>query len=397
MQRNKFLFESAPGIEAQCKEWHTLYKYLTYFNESNCVFGDFKAFDTSMPPEFLLAAFDIIIRFHKLAGCSDEHLKVITGIMYDVVYAYVDIKGDLLQLVGKNPSGHALTVTINSVVNCLYMRYAYVLNNPDKICTDFKDNVHLITYGDDNGMNVAEGCTWFNHVSISQALATIGVTYTMADKTSESVPYINISEASFLKRKFRYEADVDAYVCPLEPDSIIGSLMIGEASKFVSDQYQICCVMTAANDEWFWHGKEIFMEWHERLLLYIDHLWLDDYMPCELASWDDLVKRYISNSEAYENNPDIEKFEYQSLQETILNEDLWDTARLISAGAVSVAIVGFSLIYSWLALEDTSQYDQLQLFQHTYVCNQLLLFMIHFFALDIAFYCNTYIIYVLWL
>lgn len=319
MQRNKFFFESAPGIEAQCAEWDSLYHYLTHFGKDNCVFGDFKSFDTSMPPEFLLAAFDLIISFHKMAGCSDEHVTIIEGIMYDIVYAYADVKGDLLQLIGKNPSGHALTVTINSIVNCLYMRYAYCMHNPLEPgeCYDFKQHVHLITYGDDNGMNVSESIPWFNHNSIASALATINVTYTMADKVSESVPYIPICEASFLKRKFRYEDSLGKFVCPLDPESIIGSLMIGEASDFVSDKNQLGSVICSANDEWFWHGRETFDEWHTRLHGYIDTLDLFDYMPCKLATWSDLCKRYESNSLAYYGNDDVEKYERQSLTEVL--------------------------------------------------------------------------------
>jgi hypothetical protein len=322
MQRNKFFFESAPGIEAQSAEWDSLYNYLTHFGEDNCVFGDFKAFDTSMPPEFLIAAFEVIISFHKLAKCSDDHITIITGIMYDIVYAYADVKGDLIELIGKNPSGHALTVTINSIVNCLYMRYAYCMHNPIELsCFDFKDNVHLITYGDDNGMNVNSKCDWFNHKSISEALALINVTYTMADKISESVPYIHISDSSFLKRKFRFEHEVGRYVCPLDEDSIIGSLMIGERSKFVSEKYRICSVILAANGEWFWHGRVYFDEWHEYLLTIIAEYELEEYMPCHLPDWDELINRYLVSSEAYFENQDIEKYSKQSKQEVILDEE----------------------------------------------------------------------------
>lgn len=307
MQRNKFTFESAPGIEAQCAEWNALYQYLTTFNDTNCVFGDFKGFDTTMPPEFLLAAFDIIIKFHQIAGCSEDHLTILTGIMYDVVFPYADIKGDLVMLIGKNPSGHALTVTINCVVNCLYMRYCFkkITGRP---CTEFKNYVKLMTYGDDNGMNVSRLLPEFNHVSISEALGTIGITYTMPDKTSESVPYISIEDASFLKRSFRYESELEAVVCPLEESSIVSSLMIGEKSAFIGEEEQICSVICSANDEWFWYGRDYFEEKHRFLLKLIDMHELQDMMPCKLASWHELKSRYEHASQAYFNNSDIEKW-----------------------------------------------------------------------------------------
>ena len=110
-----------------------------------------------------------------------------------------------MEFFGTNPSGHPLTVIINCIVNSLYMRYAYSKLNPDgEMCSDFQNKVHLLTYGDDNILNVCPTIPWFNHTSIQAAIAKIGVEYTMADKEAESLPYIHINECSFLKRSWRY-------------------------------------------------------------------------------------------------------------------------------------------------------------------------------------------------
>jgi len=75
---------------------------------------------------------------------------------YDTAFPVVNVNGDLVEFFGTNPSGHPLTVIVNSIVNSLYMRYAYCLINPQgKNCRHFKKNVNLMTYGDDNAMGVS--------------------------------------------------------------------------------------------------------------------------------------------------------------------------------------------------------------------------------------------------
>lgn len=304
-QKNKYTFESAPGAEAQSIEWDWFYQYLTQHGESRCVFGDFSDFDITMSPAFILAAFDAIARFHEHCGASEEHVRVIRTLSYDIAFAWVDFNGDLVEFFGKNPSGQALTVIINGIVNCLYMRYAYHQSNPKHEVDSFKRNVNLLTYGDDNGMNVSPEAPWFNHTSIKDKLAVINVKYTMADKDTESVPYINIAEGSFLKRRWRFEDDLGTYVCPLERDSIIKSLMIGPQSGFNSDEVQGATLIFSSVYEWFWHGRETFERERARSVRMLDDLGLEIYLPAPLPSWGDLCEWYRQNSTAFlnENTP----------------------------------------------------------------------------------------------
>jgi len=91
--------------------------------------------------------------------------------------------------------------------------------NP-KISTRFAQNIALITYGDDNAMSVAKTCPWFNHTSCQKVFSDVNIEYTMADKGSESVPYIGINDISFLKRNFIKHETLGCIVAPIETDSI---------------------------------------------------------------------------------------------------------------------------------------------------------------------------------
>lgn len=238
-QNNKILFEAAPGAVAQSCEWGDFYDHLTYHGKNQIVAGDYKAFDKKMPPAIILKAFEIIAELCKLSGNFDkEDLIVLRTIAYDVAFPTMDFNGDLVQFFGSNPSGHPLTVTINSLVNSLYVRYCYLVQNPKQEILSFRMNVKLLTYGDDNIMGVSKAIPWFNHTTIQKALADIGVGYTMAEKTAESVPYISIEEASFLKRTWVFDKDIDAYLCPLDHASIDKMLTMWVSSKTISQEEQ---------------------------------------------------------------------------------------------------------------------------------------------------------------
>ncbi len=267
IQNNRLIFEAGPGTIAQSLEWELIRDHLTKYGDSRMIAGDYKAFDKKMSSTLILAALDIIINICKVAGYDDESLLVLKCIAEDTAFPNVDFNGDLIQFYGSNPSGHPLTVIINGLVNSLYMRYCYSKLCGENSARNFTKHVALMTYGDDMVAGVSEEAPYFTHTSVQNELAKIGVGYTMADKTAESIPYIPISEVSFLKRFWRWDEDIGAYVCPIEEDSIIKSLTISVRSKTISKEHQALQIIASAVREYFWFGKEIF---HEKVQMFQD-------------------------------------------------------------------------------------------------------------------------------
>jgi len=258
-QNERFAFEAAPGTIAQSLEWDEMYHHITKFGTSQIIAGDYKAFDKKMSPKEILAAFDVIIHFCVLSGnYTSEDINVIRGIAEDTAFAVVDYNGDLIQLHGSNPSGHPLTVVVNGIVNSLRVRYGYYLLNPNEEVNTFKSNVSLMTYGDDNIMSVSNHCPWFNHTTLAKSFATLDIIYTMADKEAVSVPYIDIKDASFLKRVWRYDNVLKCRVAPLDHASIEKMLMIWCKSKAVCCEAQGISVITTALREYFYYGEDIY-------------------------------------------------------------------------------------------------------------------------------------------
>jgi hypothetical protein len=293
VQKNKFVFEAGPGTVCQSTEWGQVHDYLTEFGADRIIAGDYAWFDKTMIADFILAAFQVIAHIYEAAGFEPDEVREIMCIGEDVAFPVVSVNADLIEFFGTNPSGHPLTVIINSIVNSLYMRYCYTMLNPKFTCVSFKSNVHLFTYGDDNIMGVSVRADWFNHTAVQSVLLKIGVTYTMADKESESVPYISIGECQFLKRKWRYDEDVNAWLCPLEEQSIHKSLTTWVPSKTIDKYAQMVAVISSANSEYFFYGKEIFEHHHRFFRNVLTQEPFDKYVTdTTLPGWDDLVDRF---------------------------------------------------------------------------------------------------------
>jgi hypothetical protein len=291
VQKNKYVFEAGPGLVAQSTEWEKVREFLTAFGEDQIIAGDYGKFDKNMIADFVLAAFEVICTVYKAAGFEENEVREIFCIGNDVAFPLVNVNGDLLEFFGTNPSGHPLTVIINSLVNSLYVRYAFrKLGGDVKL---FQKLVHLFTYGDDNCMGVSKTTPWFNHTAIQKVLADIGVVYTMADKEAESRPYININECSFLKRVWRYDADVGAYLAPLDEESIHRSLTMWVPSGTINEYKQMVDVISSANGEYFFYGKEIFNKNREFFREILSRAPYNAYVTdSTLPTWQDLYERF---------------------------------------------------------------------------------------------------------
>jgi len=262
MQKKKELFECACGVNVYSPEWDELMKGVFRHGKDRIVAGDYKAFDTRMSPRFMLAAFKILIRIaEESENFDEEDLTIMRGIAAEVCNPTYDHFGVLIQFLGSNPSGHPLTVVINSLVNSLYMRYCYYeIAKQDKWwkVPSFNKVVALMTYGDDNIMSVAKKYDAFNHTRVSSILAEAGLTYTMADKEAESVPFITADEAGFLKHNAVYDHEMGLYRAVIEENSIQKTLHTHIKSDVLTEEMHSASAITDVLDKYFHFGEEFY-------------------------------------------------------------------------------------------------------------------------------------------
>jgi len=252
---NPYLFECAVGINAHGPEWDTFTKNVTKFGSDRMVAGDYKDYDATMPASLTLAGFSLFIKMARKCGYTEEQIKIMEGLATEICYPVYEYNGSFIGIHGSNPSGHPLTVFINSFANSLYLRYAYYYICEPKPGQYFNQYVALQCYGDDNIFSVSKELPTFNHTSISKALALYDVTYTMAEKDQESIPYIDISQCTFLKRRMVYSAELGLYIGPLEEASLFKTLHCVLRSDVLNPRQQAAECIKCTLQEWFLHGK----------------------------------------------------------------------------------------------------------------------------------------------
>nr|DAZ87246.1 TPA_asm: RNA-dependent polymerase [Pelias marna-like virus] len=278
-------FGMAIGANATGPDWKTLYEYITKFGKDRIIAGDYSKFDKRMTAQIMTAVMNVLIRICKYFGWEDIHLRIMRGIASQACYPITNVFGLVMQFDGSNPSGWPLTTVLNGGCNIMYMMLALkdIEEDQNESRIDFDDFFNyfsLLTYGDDNIGGAHPDIDYINHTAISNALAKYGVIYTMADKHSESVPHIHISQADFLKRKFVPNVNGEGTIAaPLDMASIKKMLTCILVSKEISIEEQTAAVIDSANRELFQHGKETFEEHHAFLLNILRELNLWGYIP----------------------------------------------------------------------------------------------------------------------
>lgn len=278
LSMNPIISECAVGINAHGPEWHELSEFMSSFGEDRIIAGDYSKYDLRMPAQMTTAAFSIMIRIAMLSGNYDDNdLKCMFVIAHEVITPLTAYNGTLMRFLGTNPSGQNMTVYINSIVNSLLHRIAFRECYPqDELETigrklglrraaRFRDLVALSTYGDDAKGSVREGYDKFNHISMGQCMAANDIVYTMPDKESEPVAFMNRYEADFLKRRDRYDEDLGCYVGMLDENSIFKSLHCIIKSKVVPAEDVAVMNIQGALREWFFHGREVYEKRREQM------------------------------------------------------------------------------------------------------------------------------------
>jgi len=270
---NPLVAECAVGINASGREWDELAKHMNKFGKDRILAGDYSKYDLRMPAQLTQAAFGVMHRIAKWSGnYSIKDITIMESITFEVTNPLVAYNGTLMRFLGTNPSGQNMTVYINSIVNSILNRLGFFhAYTQDTIEEDkpgfaaklgrpvrFRDCNSIAIYGDDLKGSVIEGLNRHNHVSFAKFLADNDMKFTMPDKTSDPIPFMKDGDADFLKRKNRYDKELDSIVGMLDEMSIFKSLHSGLKSEDLSPKEISAQNIDGALREWFFHGREIF-------------------------------------------------------------------------------------------------------------------------------------------
>lgn len=291
-QRNPLQFGVAIGMNPHSNDWDKLYHHLAGNPTCNTVAGDHVFYDKKMQLMFLKQAMLFVIRLYEKAGqVSAEELVVYYTIVDDMVNPSVDYFGMLVTFMGGEVSGHQMTTILNCILDKAYIMYAYHATFGQ--VEDFFEHVRITTLGDDHVFTVSDERRELNHTQVQKVLKELGLDYTMAEKDADSVPFIELKDAPFLKRKFVYSPELQSVVGPIEVNTIFKMLTVSVAKKDSTPEERLAQALCAASSEAFFHGREFF----EAFTAFVDRLdksprlreQIKQYPP---LTWEGYVKRF---------------------------------------------------------------------------------------------------------
>jgi hypothetical protein len=270
MIRRRDLFCIAVGLNTHSEEWDDLHKAALRIPGDNWIAGDFKAFESALGLLISKAVSKVIVWVATISNnYNEEELMALRVELADISNATINFFGELITLLGGEASGQQLTTFFNCIANVLLHMYAYVVvyakdtsyDTYYALAEEFFERVFCNTLGDDVYLKVHPERPEYNHTAIQLVFASIGITYTMADKDAVSRPFIPLEEVTFLKRRFvDHEAFPGMKVAALDRKSIYKMLCYTVPSHSVSAEEQMASAIASAQAEAFFHGSQFFAQ-----------------------------------------------------------------------------------------------------------------------------------------
>lgn len=191
---SRLVTSSAIGLNQYSWDMQDIYNYLSYNGDQRFykfIAGDFKNFDQNMNKQFQMKAYELIGR---LSGVPVKAHEAFVKTQTD---SPIQVQNRKYYLRTSHFSGCFFTTIINILVHEMYIRYVYQTLVDD---VPFEQGLRLKILGDDHIYAVSDlVCDRINPVTISEALAGLGQTYTSDDKEAELTPeFREFHEITFL-------------------------------------------------------------------------------------------------------------------------------------------------------------------------------------------------------
>ncbi|QJS39925.1 viral replication polyprotein [Bumble bee Mayfield virus 1-like] len=261
----------AVGIDPKTVQWRDLIRSVArhkYFLDE-----DFTNFDKYALRPFMQAVGEIIIEsIHRITGESDE-IKQERYVMWsEFIFTLCVNRSTVYMKTSGNPSGNAMTTTLNCWMNVLYHYYIFrtlELTYPGVFSrltvSDFRQHVSIRVFGDDVILGVGEPFhLCYTPKYIQDVFKLLGQKITPADKSSE-LAWRPLRDLEFLKRKFR--GDQGVVWAPIEIESIYS--MYSWSSLFDTDIEGWRNLVFETLIELVHHGRDEFSKFTKTLRDYI--------------------------------------------------------------------------------------------------------------------------------
>uniref|UniRef100_A0AAT9JAR7 Polyprotein n=1 Tax=Corymbium villosum cheravirus TaxID=3115783 RepID=A0AAT9JAR7_9SECO len=299
------------GINPVGIEWQVFYEKLRAMGV-NWFNGDFKRFDGITPRDVLERLVYCINKMYVAE--SPQELLLDNRVRKSLLLA----ASDRLGIAGRNlfkvnsgiPSGFALTVIINSLVNEFFLRYAWkrIVRKelkPEYVPRSvFSRHVCFGVYGDDNLVSVSDAAKdFYNLITISSFLSQFGVTLVNGqckDQTDFPPFSPNLTDCDFLKRRMVVSPDTGRVLAPLAVSSIYNRLhWIRDCNDRGAATLENC---ESALYESYHHGREFFYDLRRKI---VSSLQKASICTLELPTYEACEARFLCEKRTHRDEPDV--------------------------------------------------------------------------------------------
>jgi len=286
--RNFIDLNHAIGVNPHGLGWRLIKEHLD--KHPNCFDLDFGNFDKRLSESLIRGAFDIIRRViqNRAPDGWDEARRIlanesINSYMIDFDTVYVTDRG--------NKSGEYLTTVVNCICNDILSYYAWISITGVKDLGVFRDNVSLITFGDDKCESVSDlYADKYNYFSVKEVMKKIGHEITPGNKDGIERNFCGLDQMQFLKRTF-VERD-NMVVAPLLRRSIESPFVWTQTPN--SDWVVWKNLIEASLFEAQLHGEEYYYEFLNKIKQCDDDVLLSQVSSILCCNFEQISSKYAA-------------------------------------------------------------------------------------------------------
>lgn len=290
---------SAVGIDATSCEWDAMHRFQREYNDTEGIAGDWQHLDTSETYiEMMLVLGMLVELVEEFGAYTSEDINVMWTAAEELARHMSLMRGDLFFCEGSNASGQGATVDTNNLivaVRLIAQFYSGARELKEPVHTEpwepadrrftcgglpispgsraelvanplvpmlngrYSDYARTMHYGDDF-TSAVKACAlpWHNQFTLEAYFAEHGLVLTDPSKgpfTAATTPW---KDVTFLKREFRYDAELDAYMGALELTSIYKPFHVWPNKREMSVPAHTAMLLGGAFRELFQHGRAVF-------------------------------------------------------------------------------------------------------------------------------------------